>query len=422
MKKLTLFLLFLCLALLPKNFVYASNYSDINTNVSAKEGADFICKNTTYLNELSIYYGGNGEIDACKISPINIILGNNLDERGVLIRFNNSGGYLVMGANYEIFGYDFKDKEIIDAKHYDLMNYDVKSGFISNKNNKDMDILNTAMNSPVINGGTTSSGVVIDKDVYITEEYGSKYNLASYNSLSSRLGDTQGELSVYEKVYLDSNGNVQYTATEGNCAVVAAYNYLKFLRYDHDTRYTNLPYGYTYFAYDPAVQESVLYQEMVQNNDYWIFDGNTYFGSVKAIKDFSYLYAETRQESIDINDYPWGLNVWQTRDVINNVLTNNGYTNSHHSVIEVPTTSTITNNINDGNGFILSVLGDIVYGTHEMFVSGYYSYLWVENILFFHINHYVYLLEIRDGWGSDIRYYDISISLRTWATVFITMD
>lgn len=403
--------------------VSAKSLTSVDLNVSAEEGAYFLCDNTYYLNKISSYFGGNNNIDKCIISQVKIKRGAETDEEGALIRFEDSGGYMIIGPRYEVYGFDFLNTKEINPIIYNFDEYDIYSGFSFNTKKEDNAWMTESFNTAVINGGTNSSGVIINKDVYISETYGTGYNLDSFESLSSRLGATQGALSVYEEVYdVDNDGIVDYSSSEGNCATVAVYNYMKFLKYDRSTRYTNLPYGIASFAYDPEIEEYDLYQEMLLESNYWIFDGNVYYGVLKPIKNFTFLYADTRQEAIDINGYPWGLDVWQTRDLINNLLENNNYYNSNHSVIEFPSSTKAINTINNGDAFILSLLWDNVYGTHEVFVSGYYTYYWLETFLFFKFHHYKYLLEIRDGWGDDIRYYDMSNSDRAFKKAFITMD
>ncbi len=401
------------------NIVYASTFKENNSTISALQGANYVCENIYFVNELAFYFGYETNIESCSYQKITVIMGFSQAEEGSLVLFDHYKGYLILGANFNIYDLSFEISDSISEMIGNIEHYDLYRGFSSlNRIDKNYEY---EMSSAVINDGTTQEGIVLDRDLYVDQEYGEQYSLYRYSLSSGRAGFTQGALSVYEEVFdIDDDGSVDYASSEGNCATVSAYNYLTFLKYDKS--YSALPYAYTTFAYNPAIYEGSLYFEMRQEDNYWIYDGHFYFGEVKPIKQFSYLYNETRQAAIDVNAYPWGLNVWQTRDVVNNVLSNHGYTNAHHSVIEVPTSTTVTNNINAGNGFIMSMLLDNVYGTHEVFVTGYYTYLWVQKFLFFNINHYVFLLDIRDGWGAGSRYYDFSITGRALTIAFITKD
>jgi len=419
MKKIIVLVLLCLVTLVPSNVIFAATPNESSSTISASKGAKYICENIDYVNELAIYLGHEANIETCSIQKITLIMGFSQDEEGALLLFDHNKGYLVLGANYNIYDISFESFALDYEEISDIDSYDISRGYSSlNENSISFE---DELNSVVINDATTIDGVVLYRDLYIDQEYGGQYFLYKAVLLTGRSGFTQGALSVYEEVFdTDGDGTVDAAASEGNCATISAVNYLTFLRYEKN--YSALPYAYTTFAYNPAIYESSLYYEMRQEDNYWIYDGNVYFGEIKPIKQFSYLYHETRQEAISVNDYPWGLTVWETRDVVNNVLSNYGYTNAHHSVIELPTSTTITNNINVGNGFIMSLLADNVYGTHEVFVTGYYIYQWVQKFLFFNINHYVYLLDIRDGWNSGIRYYDFSLSGRALAIAFITKD
>jgi hypothetical protein len=388
MKKVVILLVFVSL------FVTTSCISvkaDSSEYLSPWESAQVICSRLDEINNYAVQETGKGNINSCNFYDIEI---NEVGElfRGVYIDFNGLNGYVVVGENLTVYDFAVEGKSLNDDYKKSNLVYDVLGGY-SYDGIERTSISNIPMGNgydPSING-VDSDGYIVDIDDYVHDEYGTSYDVHASVNASTLTGQKQYPLSVY----IDSDGY-----SEGNCGVVAAYNLLMHYRYERS--YYGLPYGKTYRSYDPSTEETTLYNSKKNEGGYSIYD----LEDNGTQRSFSYLYIETRQESLDVANKVEGLTSWQTRDILNNVMENSSYS-TRFEVIEIWTMSTVTNRIDAGEALIWGTIGS-AYGNHLMMVSGYDIYVKETRILFVTYRTYKDFFEIRDGHNAGARYYDFN--------------
>ncbi|MDC7242924.1 MAG: hypothetical protein PQJ44_02980 [Sphaerochaetaceae bacterium] len=287
------------------------------------------------------------------------------------------------------------DKDVFDdLKTSNSLIYEVGIGFISlDSKTKSLNYFNANEAEPL--GIPTSRET--DVIQYINTYYGCGYSLIESNSAPDI---TPAATQFWGTVYKEDDNGTHHS--EGNCGLISAYNLLWYYKYKR--MYYSLPYGIASKLYDPSSEESDLYYD--KHND-----GNTYIiydtEDGQSQKSFTYLYIEARQQSIAINGSPEGLTIWQSRDIMNNIMSDNGY-NTTFSVLEYGSYNSIKTYIDSNNPVLLSVLSDQVYGTHTMMVNGYQTYHKQVQFLIFTWNYYIKIYEVFDGYGSgEIAYYDL---------------
>ena len=241
--------------------------------------------------------------------------------------------------------------------------------------------------------GVDSSGTIHNLDDYVKDRYGSKYKKHKSKSVTSDLGETQFPLSVYVK------DDGKYLYSEGNCGLVSVYNHL--LYFYNKRSYNRLP-ATNIRKYNPSTSEPNLYRKKKADGNYIIYDTE----DIGYQKEFSQLYIDARLEAYRINGGPEGLTVWESRDILNNIMSLYDYSR-RFKIVEIWSTSTVTSRINDGEALLWSTLTG-AYGSHTMFVSGYNIYVKETKILLFTVKTYKDFLEIRDGWSSSKRYFDFN--------------
>jgi hypothetical protein len=163
-----------------------------------------------------------------------------------------------------------------------------------------------------------------------------------------------------------------------------------------------LPFGAATRLYDPSEEESSLFDTKISEGEYYIYDTE----DGHSQRSFTYLYIEARQEANEMNGSPEGLTVWESRDILNNVMETHGYS-TRFKIIEAWSMSTVTSRINDDEAILWSTLGS-VYGNHTMMVAGYDIYLKETKVLFLTIRTYKNFFELRDGHSIYPRYYDFN--------------
>lgn len=373
--------------------------ADESLSLTSIESANYICDRLEQINEYAIENGGTGTISKCKFYSIEILEVDEMVE-GILIDFNGDNGYVVVGEDLVVYEFKLNGASINDDFEKNDLKYDVLSGFtyegIENNLIYDMalyEVYDTSLD------GVASDGTIEDLPDYVADVYGTSYTVDKSVNATTMTGEKQSNLSVYLKMVVDDQGIVHYYS-EGNCGLVGPYNLLKFYRTVKG--YYNLPTVYTTSAYDPSVQETDFYNEKVAEGNYKIFD--TEQGS--AQRYFTPLYVEARLEAIDMNDSTEGLTVWESRDILNNVMENHNYS-TRFKIIEVWLMSTVTSRIDNGEAILWSTIGS-AYGDHTMFVAGYDIYVKETKILFVTYRTYKNFFELRDGWNSSARYYDFN--------------
>jgi hypothetical protein len=382
-------LLFLFLSLTP--IVKAKE----ERTISSKETMSYFIDNlehvSVYVNEM----GYDWDYKNYKVYPISIVIIEDTVD-GYLIDFMGENGYVVVGENLNIYDMNFEKDIFNDYELSSGITYEVGVGFSSlNSINDEMNFEYETYTEAEPFGTPTSR--VTNVEDYINLYYGYGYTLIDSGSapeITPAADQFWG--SVYKKVIGSSH------TSEGNCGLISAYNLLWYYRYK--LSYYSLPYGYAGRLYDPSSEEPDLYYE--KHND-----GNTYIiydtEDGESQKTFTYLYIEARQQAISINDSPEGLTIWQSRDIMNNIMSDNGY-DTTFSVLEFGSYNSIMNYIDSDKPVLISLLWDPVYNSHTMMVNGYLTYHKQVQFLFFTYNYYIKFYEVYDGYGTgDIAYYDL---------------
>ncbi len=363
---------------------------------SAIDSANYICNNLEEVNEYVIEHGGMGRISYCIIQKITIE-GFNEKTKGVYIDFDGLNGFMTLGPNFIVYDYSFEGKSIIEDGLKDKLVFNILDGYTFKGIETETLPKDTEMYGGYIGyDGVADDGTIEYLDDYVEDRYGTGYNIYKSENASTRNGALQLDLSVYIKL---GDG---FISSEGNCGLVSAYNLLMHYRYDR--YYAGLPYGYTYRYYNPSIEERDLYLDKRAEGIYRIYDTN--IGDYGVQRRFSYLYIEARLEANDINGSPESLTVYESRDILNNVMENNNYT-TRFKVIEIWSMNVVTSRIDNGEGILWSTINS-AYGNHTMFVAGYDIYLKETRFLFFTIKTYKNFFELRDGHNEEARYYDFN--------------
>lgn len=397
MKKIVMTLSFILLVVTVSSISVKAADSDYLTPM---ESAEVICSRLDEINKYGLNNGGTGNINHCKFYDIYIV---EVDEAfdGVYIDFNGHNGYVIVGKNLTVYEFEVTGKSVNENDKKKDLKYDVLSGIYYEGYEDQYDNL-----LPMYNGydtslnGVDSKGTIYDLPDYVADEYGSSYKLHKSANATTRTGESQTDLSIYIKLNYDSSGTLVSTLSEGNCGLVAPYTLLKFYKYEKS--YSSLPYGIATYPYDPSTEETSLYNSKVAEGGFRIYDTEQGYSQ----KSFSPLYVEARQEAIDMNGSTEGLTVWESRDILNNVMDNHNYS-TNFKIIELWSMNTVTSRIDNGEAILWSTLGS-AYGNHTMFVAGYDIYVKETKILFVTYRTYKEFFEIRDGWSTSPRYYDFN--------------
>ena len=268
-------------------------------------------------------------------------------------------------------------------------------------------------------------GDIINPDTYVKDKYGDGWLLENHNSLYTT-GYVQYDLSCYieHRIQKDKATGVEYVSdySEGSCWFISAYNVLKYLASTQLTGMLNA--STTTMNYDPEIEEPNLYSKFFDangnnktkklyyhNNTSWVYqrvlrpDNSTPSPYVYA---YDKLYADVRHlidtkfKKVD------GGTISESCSVIERIAEKYGYSiNAVEDFIWGEAMNNVINNIDDCIPSLWSTSCD-TYGSHTMAVFGYRHYSKTTGWWIFQHKETKTFFEIRDGWTSNPRYFDMS--------------
>ncbi len=366
---------------------------------SALSSAQYIQKNLDKINNYAKSEGYETNINDCTMQKIQIFDGE-VYEDGYFVDFNDNNGFLTIGNDFSIYDFSFVG-DITGNNILVDFTYSVHDGYnYKGKNYETHNLEEERFYTPADFDGTNDNGEITDLPMYVVDRYGSEYTLYE----GKRVTTMSGVIQYAQSVYIHHVDGLDYS--EGNCGLISANNYLKYLRVNRS--YINIPY-YTYEYYYASIDEPNLYNERSADSTY----------TTKNPKYMSTALADIRRDAYRINGGPEGLTVWQSKNLLNYAMEEYGYS-TRFNVIEAWSYSTVTSRIDNNKALLWSVLWQEVYNNHTMFVSGYQTYRKEGKFLWWTTYDYLEFFVIKDGHSSSDRYYDFNGSNgNTWSGAFV---
>ena len=369
---------------------------------SCESVSQFICDNLeTFATE---YNNGLDDNDKFKATfcerkiPVYIVTN---DEYGICLDFNDSNGYMIVLDDYNVI--DFKTTGDLEFLCDDIALYSVYDGFIYLDDNGEYAVYNKQYTdkdficSKV--AGTDDNGAIYDCNKYIKDEYGSGYKytekMLCQNFKTSGMKN-QFSCSYYE--HKEKNGKSNHS--EGNCALVAAYNSCislkksgKCSRFNSNISKIN-------------IKKDKLYSKYANKT----VKGNTYFVSTAVNKDkVPTLYQKIRNRAVSKYGYevdnfyhgdleemiPWIGNQYNYK-----ITAENDYLFTFED--------NVVNEIKKGYPTIFNIAyqSSSPYSSHSVCVVGYRTYTKTTSFLGIKFTDNVNIAVIHDGWSDDLRYLD----------------
>lgn len=268
-------------------------------------------------------------------------------------------------------------------------------------------------------------GDIINPDAYVQDKYGNGWLLEDHKSLSMT-GYSQYNLSCYIENRIEKDkttgADTVRQISEGNCWFISAYNVLKYLAGSHLLKMMNA--SAKVMNYNPAVEEPNLYSKYFDANGNnktkkLYYDNKTkyvYQHVLRPEKQYSpnYIYnydeiyvqirhlADTKFKKVD------GGTISESCSVIERIAEKYGY--NIDAVEDFIWGEMINNVVSSINNYIPSLWSTScnTYGSHTMAVCGYRHYTKTTGWWIFQQKETKTFFEIRDGWTTDPRYFDVS--------------
>ena len=257
----------------------------------------------------------------------------------------------------------------------------------------------TTIFSSFLIGETSTSSAVVEYDEldsYLASKYSSNLSLSS----SGRLSDMpttkyqDGYNQWDESVYVKNVGTSSYS--EGNCGLVSMSNIMAYYsRYGGKTSFP--AYGDSTAVYPYSLPQYLNY-----------FSSYGYVPKSTVVNLHS-IYSTMRDFVWDLGYRFGGMNDSNTASSFSSACAYYGYTASYTPYSEYTFgRSDIMNEIDNGRPIQLRVLGDSVYGSHGMMITGYKMY----NGYYIYpygmgVSVIIFCVSVLDSWSSNERWYDL---------------
>lgn len=347
---------------------------------------------------------------------------------GVFIDFDGSNGYAVIGNNYDILDFvTYGDSPYINIEA-DEYYFSSTCGYfyfseecndylsVYPSNNADENFVHQEIFTKTYAGqesGYKGCGAIIDTYAYVQDKYGNGWSLGNNYSFSM-VGFDMDYLSCYSENSIVNN-SVHNNGGEGNCWIVSAYHVLQWLA--DSNRFTRMPSSLSYLLYYPNSREPAIYSRYFdkQGNNLspklYYNNGNNFVYKYE-LKNLSFyfpnLYARVRNH---VNSQYGRVNsgsIWNSSEIIESVAGNYGYNvDAVEHVFWGAYANRATSKLDDDIPLLWSTLSG-TYGSHTMAVCGYKYYEKETGWWIFKHKEYKLFYELRDGWWTAPRYYDVS--------------
>ncbi len=353
---------------------------------------------------------------------------------GVFLDFDSENGYATVADNYVIYDINFTGESPFLNVEFEQCKYISSKGYFYlfdgeylsvDSNDKLLtEQIDQQFSDSHYNGqqaGSTGCGNIIYPDLYIKDRYGDGWTLEKSKSLSM-YGCTQYNYSCYieNQIVKDSQTNVERAVpySEGNCWFISSYN---LLRYMSSTRWFSMPSVWNVVSYDPRVEEPNLYSKYFDasgSNKSKILFYNNNADSIhqydlrqhnnSTIYSFEKLYVDVRHLIDTTFKKVNGGTISESCSVIERIAEKYGYeVDAVEDFSWSQYLDTVAAKISSGLPSLWSTsIG--TYGTHTMAVCGYRYYAKTTGWWIFQQKQTKIVFEIRDGWTSDSRFYDMS--------------
>ena len=326
------------------------------------------------------------------ILPIDLYTYPGFTSRAYFIDFSGENGYAIVDSEKNLYQYQttgdyphLPDSESIYYSPYDgiIYKYKGKSHLVSGSSQAVPDRRETL--GLFAGQKSLGDGDIFQPNSYVADRYGSNFITYYASSLSNFTYVTQGETSIYYR----GRG----TRSEGNCTLNAIYNALNYIS-TTDSRGL-LPSPYMTVAVD--ARKDAFYGKYASDRTYVI-------DTPKILPE---LYANIRSYAISAHQYEVeALTQLEVEDVANHMLSvyecpltaQNYYNGSYYEQVILPVTK--------GYPVLNNVTGSITYSSHSMVVTGYQIYQATTEVGELHLQSYVLILQVADGWADSARYYD----------------
>ena len=420
LKRIVSYSLAMCVLILSPATTTA--YNEGKDSSKSEETADYILNN---LDEFSESY--NSQIDQndgdyfnptnCEYRiSVNIL---DSDEKAVYIDFNDDNGYMVVSEDEIVkfepsgdldylrsFGGEIFYSTIDDRFAY----YDNKELiFFEHENDKNCDI------SPNASYAGVSEGRIVDPDKYLKDRYGS-LTLYDARHLDNSIHEsedylTQFKASIYTKT--------QTYSSEGNCALVAIYNSMMYIRNNVKGVLSNIPpASFTAIVNptsDPFYKQALLHNYTAQSKNlpclYYVIRNF-------AISDYGYTVYNGKLPDGCSSGKSLSTNLMT--EFINKVA-NYFNQSSFVSYYRGANITEFTASIKQNYPAIVNLSADDpVYGDHSVVLTGYLIYKKYTTVLGIKTcTKTVNIIRILDGWIGDTNYifYDASAASSSMKTM-----
>lgn len=316
------------------------------------------------------------------------------DEYVVCMDFNGDNGYMLVSSNAVIKLVTTGNLDHIYAYEGNVFFSEYDDDFVYySEGDYHLFQIDESDISPSTYEGTTNN-IITDRVQYLDDRYGD-YEAYDRSYLKSAYTTyfTTGASSVYTR-----NGN-----TEGNCALVAIFNALSYLR--NDDTYPDSP--------DPTALSTIN-----PENDYFYNSAisNNYIVSQTSIPP---LYLQIRQLAIASYGYtvtnghqPNGSassTSLGSSNTVSFIKTIGSYYGEDITVKKKSTTmGNIVKQIEDDKPVIWYMTDDSIYDDHAVTITGYYIYKQYTSILGINVcTNTINILRIANGWRNSMVYYDL---------------
>ncbi len=415
LKRIISYSLVMCMLILSPATTTA--YNEGEDSSKSEETANYILNNLDGFSES--YNSQIDQNDGDYFNPTNCeyrISVNILDsdEKAVYIDFNDDNGYMVVSEDEIVkfapsgdldylrsFGGEIFYSTIDDRFAY----YDNKELiFFEHENDKNCDISSNSNYA-----GVDAWGKIVDPDKYLEDRYGS-LTLYDARHLDNSIHSSEDYLKQsIASIYSKYDKEKQTYLTEGNCALVAIYNSMMYIRNNVKGVLSSIPpASFTVTispTSDPFYKQALLHNYTAQSKNlpclYYVIRNF-------AISDYGY--------TVDNGKLPDGCS--SGKSLSTNLMTefiskvaNYFNQSSFVSYYRGANITEFTASIKQNYPAILNLSGDPLYKDHSVVVTGYSIHKKYTTVLGIKTcTKTVNIIRILNGWSKDYIFYDASAS------------
>ncbi len=362
---------------------------------------------------------------------------------GAYIDFDGDNGYVVVTGDYTIYDLQTEgDLDYLDNAaniYYSYFDgfYRLDDGLYVRFEGDEQQQTVSADVANTTPAGVDQDGYIINLESYIASVYDDyTYNASALSGyVPNYIFQTQSETSYYVWYPADANGNQYHfgVRSEGNCALTAMSNILKFWGQEN---LVNIDYSTT-MNLTSTIQNNPFYNDFsdYKVRNYFLYNSNIaasadnppkaiwFVNYYENLSNIPFTYYEIYNYCVSNYGYTpeSGFQASNVPAVLEYVVEKYDYNNRVNiDVVQTTDAANVRNSMHQGRAVYMSLNNDPVYGNHGVAIIDIDEYKYEEGWWIFSETKYAYFYEIVNGDYDGRSYYDpnanngASISYCAW--------